>query len=142
MFCLSHLSSIICGVCMCVCVWCEVGIYSVYSNFLPHGGKSSWHLGLVSRHNLVYSFAQTAFLYYYNFITSLGVWQDKSPTVSFFKSKLAFRVPCTSFKIFYWHIIDLQCCVSFRYIAKWFSYTYISTFFQILFPYRLLQNIE
>ena len=27
-------------------------------------------------------------------------------------------------KNFYWNIFDLQCCVSFRYKAKWFSYTY------------------
>ena len=39
---------------------------------------------------------------------------------------------------FYWSIVDLQCFVSSRCTAKWFSYTY---FFQILFPYRLLQNI-
>ena len=36
-----------------------------------------------------------------------------------------------------WNILDLQCCVSFRYKAKWFSfiYTYIYTYilFQILF---------
>ena len=32
------------------------------------------------------------------------------------------------FKKFYWSIADLQCCVSFRYIAKWFSYTYIHSF--------------
>ena len=46
--------------------------------------------------------------------------------------------------ILYRGIVDLQCCVSFRYTAKWFSYTYIyiSILFQVLFPYRLLQNIE
>ena len=27
------------------------------------------------------------------------------------------------FKILHWSIFDLQCCVSFRYIAKWFTYT-------------------
>ena len=44
---------------------------------------------------------------------------------------------------FYRSIINLQCCVNFRCTAKWFSYTYIYIyFFQILFPYRLLQNIE
>ena len=37
-------------------------------------------------------------------------------------------------------IVDLQCCVSFRGIVKWLSYThsYISILFQILFPYKLL----
>ena len=29
------------------------------------------------------------------------------------------------FLILYWHIIDLQCCMSFRCTAKWFSYAYI-----------------
>ena len=37
-----------------------------------------------------------------------------------------------------WSIIDLQCCVSFRYIAQWFSDIYIYILFQVLFPYRLL----
>ena len=34
-------------------------------------------------------------------------------------------------KTFYWSIVDLQYCISFRCTAKWFSYTYIylSTFF-------------
>ena len=41
--------------------------------------------------------------------------------------------------VFYWSIVDLQCFVSFGCTAKWFSYMY---FFQILFPCRLLQNIE
>ena len=26
---------------------------------------------------------------------------------------------------FYWNIVDLQCCVSFRYTVKWFSCTHI-----------------
>ena len=29
------------------------------------------------------------------------------------------------FNFFNWTIVDLQCCVSFRCTAKWFSYTYI-----------------
>ena len=41
--------------------------------------------------------------------------------------------------------VDLQCCVSLRCTAKWFSYTYVHAYicilFHILFPYRLLQNI-
>ena len=42
--------------------------------------------------------------------------------------------------VFYWSIVNLQCCISFKCIAKWFSCTYI--LFQILFHYRLLQDIE
>ena len=39
-----------------------------------------------------------------------------------------------------WSTVDLQCCVSFKCTAKWFSYTYI--LFQIIFHYRLLQDTE
>ena len=43
-----------------------------------------------------------------------------------------------NYLIFYWSTIDLQCCVSFRCTAKWFSYMYIYIyFFQILFPEKL-----
>ena len=43
---------------------------------------------------------------------------------------------------FYWSIVDLQCFVSFRGIAQWFSYRYTYGLFQILFPYRLSQDTE
>ena len=42
---------------------------------------------------------------------------------------------------FYWSIVDLQCCISFRYTTK-NPFIHISTVFQILFPYRPLQSIE
>ena len=41
----------------------------------------------------------------------------------------------------YWSIVDLLYCVSFRWTAKWFSYTWIC-FSSDSFPYWLLQNIE
>ena len=58
--------------------------------------------------------------------------------------------------LLYWGIVDLQCCVSYRYTGKWFSYTYINLYiylsiyiyiyiyilFQIPLPHRSLQNIE
>ena len=37
-------------------------------------------------------------------------------------------------------VVNLQSCVSFRHIAKWFSYS-LSFLFQILFHYMLLQDI-
>ena len=40
-----------------------------------------------------------------------------------------------------WTLVYLQCRISFKCTAKWFSYTYIYTLFQILFHYRLLQDI-
>ena len=36
--------------------------------------------------------------------------------------------------IFYWNIVDLQCCANFFCIAKWFSYTYINILLYISFP--------
>ena len=41
----------------------------------------------------------------------------------------------------YWNIVSLK-CVIFRCTAKWLHCTYISIYFQIFFPYRLLKNIE
>ena len=37
-------------------------------------------------------------------------------------------------KKFYWSIVDLQCCVSFRYTAERISYTYSHSFFLDSFP--------
>ena len=44
--------------------------------------------------------------------------------------------------LFYWNIVDLQCCVTFSYTAKWLSYIYICILLHILFHYSLLQDIE
>ena len=72
---------------------------------------------------------------------------------------LLFRLPCCLcrkfyFFNFYWCIVDLQCCVSFRYTAKWFRYVYhiyiyvyISECMYIYsfsdaFLFRLLQDIK
>ena len=44
---------------------------------------------------------------------------------------------------FYWHIVAIQCCVSFRYTAKWsHKCVYISPLPWISFPFRSPQTIE
>ena len=46
------------------------------------------------------------------------------------------------FFLFYWSIVDLQYCVSFRYTAKWFSYTcFFCIFFFILDYYKILHIV-
>ena len=50
--------------------------------------------------------------------------------------KVIFKFVC------YWGIVDLQHCVNFCCIAKWFSYTDIYTFFYVLFYYDLSQDIK
>ena len=30
--------------------------------------------------------------------------------------------------LFYWSIVDLQCCINFYWTAKWFRYTYLSIY--------------
>ena len=46
------------------------------------------------------------------------------------------------FNLFYWSTVDLQCCVNFCCIAKWFSYTYMYVLFHIFLHYGLSQDIE
>ena len=50
------------------------------------------------------------------------------------------------FCFFYWTIVDLQYCVSFRCIAKWFRYIYVCVyiyfrFFSIIGYYKILNII-
>ena len=44
-------------------------------------------------------------------------------------------------KLFYWSIVYLQCCVSFCYMVKWFSYTYVYILFPVIFHYGLPQDL-
>ena len=48
------------------------------------------------------------------------------------------------FKHFYLNIVDLQCCIGYRYMARWFSYMYIKYifYFYILFHIWLKYWIE
>lgn len=76
-FCLSHLSPVIHVESVCVCVCSEVATYFI-PDYLCMEKKSFWLLGSVSRHIFCLLFVQTTFLYYYSFISSLDIWQDRS----------------------------------------------------------------
>ena len=59
------------------------------------------------------------------------IWCEIGVTVDFSFSFL---------KNFYWHIVDLQCCVNSG-VQQSDSVIHVSILFQILFPFRFLQNI-
>ena len=44
--------------------------------------------------------------------------------------------------MFYWSVVYLKHCVSFYCTSKWLTYTYIHTFFHILFHYSLSQGVD
>ena len=51
--------------------------------------------------------------------------KDNFPNYLFMFPFLQLPVSFFLFFFFNWSIVDLHCCVCFRHIAQWFSYTYI-----------------
>ena len=110
-----------------------------------HGGKcwlSSGHNHidpkLVGTRSLIIEILKRSLLSYHSIIRKSTNW---SPTLR--TSPLTLKK--NFFLILYWSAVDLQCCVSFMCTAKWFVYVYTHIsifFFQILFPFRLSQDIE
>ena len=51
------------------------------------------------------------------------------------------HVQIFSLNLFYWRIVDLQCCVYLHSIAKWFSYVYTHKIFFIFFSITVFQRL-
>ena len=45
------------------------------------------------------------------------------------------------FLLFYWSIVDLQCCINFWCTAEWFSCSYIYIFFLVFFSIVVCQRV-
>ena len=81
----------------------EISFQHVFLLTMPYG---MWHLSSSTRdhtHNLCIGNGE-----------SLPLGCQGNPLFFFFFFNF----------ILYWGVFDLQCCVSFRYKARWFSYTY------------------
>ena len=64
-----------------------------------------------------------------NYYTQKAGSFSSSQTIGLSISQLLTYAGVCYFFSFCWSLVDLQCCVSFRCIAKWVSYTYIYSFF-------------
>ena len=62
--------------------------------------------------------------YHFEVLSNKGFWEDNM-IQDIWESSELFLPNSISIFFFTWNIVNLQCCVCFKYTAKWFSYTYI-----------------
>ena len=73
---------------------------------------------LHKRQFLYFSKHQKCFMHTSHFIT-----YNIKETRYWEKQEFLLHLQGYSFFLFYWSIVDIQCCVHFKYTVKWFSYT-------------------
>ena len=100
-----------------------------------------------SRSSIWYFYLVLFLGYFIWYILIFGPFQFK--LIQFLKKKkklCIFFLNSVFLKVFLfhigWHILDLQSCVSFKYTAQWFNYTYTSILFQILFSYSYYRVVN
>ena len=123
-------------------------LHCILCSSLKHKLLSMIHCFLRSLHCLMHwydigSFANLQSISSYQYFQR----HEKINFIYLFLESIAF----IHFSILFWSIVDLQCCVSFKCTAEWFQvysrvipviHIRVFILFQILFPYRFLQNIQ
>ena len=117
---------------------CLFASVTLHTHFLSHSFSDAVLLFLspLASLTLAYFLSQNSFPHLYFFESTLPSSYSFTPVLLLILATAASL--CVSFHfnceknlfffylifILYWNIVDLQCCVSFRCAAKWFSYTY------------------
>ena len=95
------------------------GIGYVFKFQIPSEGDSVWFLFL--------SFHRKRWVQIASSRNLCALIRDLETYVGEGKQRAVAFLSCFLKNLFYWNIVDLQCCVSFWCIAKWFSYTYTAS---------------
>ena len=93
------------------------GIGYVFKFQIPSEGDSVWFLFL--------SFHRKRWVQIASSRNLCALIRDLETYVGEGKQRAVAFLSCFLKNLFYWNIVDLQCCVSFWCIAKWFIYIYV-----------------
>ena len=103
------------------------GIGYVFKFQIPSEGDSVWFLFL--------SFHQKRWVQIASRRNLCALIRDLETYVGEGKQRAIAFLSCFLKNLFYWNIVDLQCCVSFWCIAKWFKHTLIYSFYVFFFTF-------
>ena len=110
-------------------IYCQVWLYIPWPEWrlnegdhLPHSQKTVCHLGWVSS-GITLLFIELSLVLSQKLVCSRFDYLGEALVI---RECQVYGLLCLFF--LNWNIVGLQCCVSFRYTAKWFSRTYIFIF--------------